>query len=215
MTKAVFQPPQLRIQEQELEERRATWLELFFDLVFIVAIAQLAHDLNEHFNPSGLISFAVLFIPVWWCWIGATFYDTRFSNDGLVDRLITLLQMAIIAVMAANIHHGLDSTSVGFAYSYIAFRTVLVCQYLHAGYHLPEARSLTNWFAVGFSGSIILWLLSTFVPIPWRFFLWGVGLIIDFATPLTAGEELLEFLPVCHTLPRELGCLPLSFWENL
>ena len=203
MTKAIFQPPQLRREEDELEERRATWLELFFDLIFVVAIAQLAHNLHEHFNAFGLVGFAVLFIPVWWCWIGATFYDTRFSNDGLVDRLITLVQMAIVAVMAANLHHGLDSTSVPFAYSYSAFRAVLVCQYLHAGYHVPEARPLTNWFAVGFSSSTVLWLLSTFVPVPWRFLLWGIGLIIDFATPLTAGERVSRVPPsMSHTTER-------------
>lgn len=60
-----WQAPQLRIDE-EAEERRATWLELFYDLVFVVAIAQLAHKLNEDVSLSGLIGFVVLFVPVWW-----------------------------------------------------------------------------------------------------------------------------------------------------
>ena len=203
MTRVLFEPPRLRREESETEERRATWLELFFDLIFVVAIAQLAHNLNQHFSFSGLIEFAVLFIPVWWCWIGATFYDTRFDNDGLVDRLITLLQMAIIAIMATNLHHGLESSAVGFALSYAAFRSVLVCQYLHAGYHVPEARRLTNWLVLGFSGSVIFWLISIFVPAPWRFLCWGIGLIIDFGTPLTAGERVIQVPPdLSHTTER-------------
>lgn len=203
MTKAIFQPPRLRREECEEEERRATWLELFFDLIFVVAIAQLAHNFKEDFSFIGFIKLAGLFIPVWWCWIGATFYDTRFDNDGLVDRLITLLQMAIAATIAANIHHGLDTSSVGFALSYIAFRGVLICQYLHAGYHVPQARHLTNWYAWGFSISIVFWLASIFVPLPWRFFLWGLGLIIDFATPLTAGKRVVKIPPdMAHTTER-------------
>ena len=151
----------------------------------------------------GLAKLAVLFIPVWWCWVGATFYDTRFDNDGLVDRLITLLQMAIAATMAANIHHGLDSSSVGFALSYVAFRGVLICQYLHAGYHVPQARGLTTWYAVGFAGSIVFWLASIFVTLPWRFVLWGLGLIVDFATPLTAGSRVAKVPPdMSHTTER-------------
>lgn len=202
MTKAIFQPPQLRREECE-EERRATWLELFFDLIFVVAIAQLAHNLQSDFSVTGLLKFAILFVPVWWCWIGATFYDTRFDNDGLVDRLITLMQMAIVATMAANLHHGLDSSAVGFALSYIAFRIVLVCQYLHAGYHVSVARGLTNWFAIGFGSSIIFWLISLFVPSPWRFICWGIGLIIDFATPLTAGKRVVKVPPhMSHTTER-------------
>ncbi|NEQ74440.1 MAG: low temperature requirement protein A [Okeania sp. SIO2C9] len=203
MTKAIFQPPRLRREELEEGERRATWLELFFDLVFVVAIAQLAHNLHEDYSIVGLAKLAVLFIPVWWCWIGATFYDTRFDNDGLVDRLITLVQMAIVAMMAANIHHALDSSAIGFALSYIAFRSVLICQYLHAGYHVPEARGLTNWYSLGFSSSIVLWLISLFIPTPWRFLCWGVGLVIDFATPLTAGKKVVQVPPdLSHTTER-------------
>lgn len=203
MTRAIFQPPKLRREECEEGERSATWLELFFDLIFVVAIAQLAHNYNEEFNLWGLAKLGILFVPVWWCWIGATFYDTRFDNDGLVDRLITLMQMAIAATMAANIHYGLGSSSVGFALSYIAFRGVLVCQYLHAGYHVPQARSLTNWYALGFTLSIIFWIVSVFVPLPWRFVLWGLGLIIDFATPLTAGKRLANVPPdMAHTTER-------------
>ena len=199
----IFQPPKLRREECEPGERSATWLELFFDLIFVVAIAQLAHNFHEDFTFMGFAKLAVLFIPVWWCWIGATFYDTRFDNDGLVDRLITLLQMAIAATIAANIHHGLDSNSAGFAFSYIAFRGVLICQYLHAGYHVPQARGLTNWYAVGFTASIIFWLASVFVPLPWRFVLWGIGLIIDFATPLTAGKRVVKVPPdMSHTTER-------------
>ncbi|MEM8832119.1 MAG: low temperature requirement protein A [Cyanobacteria bacterium P01_G01_bin.19] len=203
MTRAIFQPPKLRREECEEGERSATWLELFFDLIFVVAIAQLAHIFQEDFTFIGLAKLAILFVPVWWCWIGATFYDTRFDNDGLVDRLITLLQMAIAATMAANIHHGLDTSSAGFALSYIAFRGVLTCQYMHAGYHVPEARLLTNWFAVGFSASITVWLTSLFVPLPWRFLLWGLGLIIDFATPLTAGARVAKVPPdMAHATER-------------
>lgn len=203
MTRAIFHPPKLRREECEEGERSATWLELFFDLIFVVAIAQLAHNFQQEFSFIGLAKLAVLFVPVWWCWIGATFYDTRFDNDGLVDRLITLMQMAIAASMAANIHHALDNSSIPFALSYIAFRAVLVCQYLHAGYYVPQARHLTNWYAGGFAISLVFWLASLFVPLPWRFVLWGLGLIIDFVAPLTAGARVAKVPPnMAHTTER-------------
>ena len=203
MTRAIFQPPKLRREECEEGKRSATWLELFFDLIFVVAIAQLAHNFQEEFSWLGFAKLGILFIPVWWCWIGATFYDTRFDNDGLVDRLITLMQMALAASLAANIHYGLGSSSMGFALSYMAFRGVLICQYIHAGYHVREARPLTTWFAIGFSISLSFWLISVFVPIPWRFVLWGLGLIIDFGTPLTAGKRVVRVPPdMAHTTER-------------
>jgi low temperature requirement protein LtrA len=203
MARVIFQPPKLRREECEEEDRKVTWLELFFDLIFVVAIAQLAHNFHEDFSLGGLAKLGILFIPVWWCWIGAVFYDTRFDNDGLVDRLITLLQMAIIASLAANIHHGLSTSAVGFILSYVAFRGILICQYLHAGYHVPQARLLTNWFAMGFTLSLCFWLASVFVPTPWRFILWGLGVVLDFATPLSAGKRVAQVPPnMAHTTER-------------
>ena len=142
MVKDWWQPPQLRIGEDGVTERRATWLELFFDLVFVVAIAQLAHKLNEEISLSGFFGFVALFIPVWWSWVGAAFYANRFDTDDLGHRLLTSVQMLAVAALAVNIHHGLGDSSAGFALSYAAVRFVLVVEYLRAGKHAVAARSL-------------------------------------------------------------------------
>ena len=46
--------------------RRATWLELFYDLVFVVVIFQLAHKLEDDISLKGFLGFLALFVPVWW-----------------------------------------------------------------------------------------------------------------------------------------------------
>lgn len=205
MTKSLWQPPRLRTAQDQEEERRATWLELFYDLVFVAAIAQVAHSLSEHVSLSGFLGYVLLFIPIWWSWVGATFYATRFDTDDLGHRLLTLLQMIAIAVLAVNVHHGLGENSTGFALSYITVRSILIIQYLVAGYHVPEARDLTTWYARGFGLAVIIWLLSIFVPAPWRFGLWGLGLIVDFATPLTAGHLVARVPPSFSHIPERLG----------
>lgn len=101
--KAWLQPPQLRSREDGEDHRHATWLELFYDLVFVVAIAQLAHNLSNDVSLSGFSGFVVLFIPVWWAWIGTTFYANRFDSDDIGHRLLTGLQMVAIAAIAVNI----------------------------------------------------------------------------------------------------------------
>lgn len=54
------------------ESRGVGWLDLFFDLFFVVVIAELAHHLTEHPDVAGVRTFLFLFIPVWWVWIGDT-----------------------------------------------------------------------------------------------------------------------------------------------
>ncbi len=205
MKNGLWQPPRLRVDEGEEKERRVTWLELFYDLVFVVAIAELVHNLEKDVSLSGFFSFAALFVPVWWCWVGATFYATRFDTDDLGHRLLTLLQMAIIATLAVNVHHGLGDSSVGFALSYVASRTVLILQYLSAGHFVAAARPLTNWYSRGFSISVVLWLISVFVPVPWRFALWALGVLIDLATPLTAGRLVARIPPSMSHIPERVG----------
>ncbi|WP_427159947.1 low temperature requirement protein A [Aliinostoc sp. HNIBRCY26] len=197
--------PRLRIGEDNEEERRATWLELFYDLVFVVAVSQLAHNLKSHISPSGLWGFVVLFIPVWWSWIGTTFYANRFDSDDIGHRLLVGVQMLTAAAMAVNIHHGLSESAAGFALAYALGRAILVVQYVLAGIHIPAAKALTTHYAIGFAIAAVLWLLSAFLPAPWRFVLWGLGIIIDFATPLTAHKVQMGLLPHASHLPERFG----------
>jgi low temperature requirement protein LtrA len=98
-------------------ERHATWLELFYDLVFAAAISEIGHSLyvnNSSFTGSlGTIS---LFVPVWWAWIGVIFYAARFETDDLVHRVLVLLHMMGAAALTINIHGALAETSGNLRY---------------------------------------------------------------------------------------------------
>lgn len=209
MVKRWWQPPQLRLSEDSETERRVTWLELFYDLVFVVAIAQLAHKLNEDISLLGFLGFVALFIPVWWSWIGAAFYANRFDTDGAGHRLLTALQMLAVGALAVNIHHGLSEDSAGFALSYAAVRAVLVVEYIWAGQHVVAARALTRRYARGFGIAAAIWLVSAFVPMPIRFGLWMLGLVVDFATPIFAGRLHSQLAPHSAHLPERFGLFTL------
>ncbi len=96
----MWQRPILRTDEEQGLEQKATWLELFYDLVFVVVIAELAHTLSEEINLVSLGTFTFLFIPIWWVWIGVTFYNERFKSNDVSYRLFLFLQMIPVAAMA-------------------------------------------------------------------------------------------------------------------
>ena len=204
--KGWLQVPRLRIGEEAADEHRhATWLELFYDLVYVVAVSQIAHYLYEDTSLKGFLGFVFLFVPVWWAWIGTTFYANRFDSDDIKHRLLTGLQMLAVAALAVNIHHGLGETSVGFAIAYAVTRFVLVLEYLRVIKHIPEARGLAKYYCFGLSIAAILWLISAFVPIPIRFVLWGLGLAVDFITGITAKRFQVALLPHPEHLPERFG----------
>lgn len=208
---SIFEPLRLRIggESEEEQERRATWTELFYDLVFVVAISQLAHNLKGDISWSGIVKFVFLFIPVWWSWIGTTMYANRFDNDDIGRRLLVGLQMLTAAALAVNIHHGLDANSVGFALAYALGRMVLIWEYVRAGVQIPEARPLTIRYAVGFAIACLFWLVSVAVPSPWRFLLWGIGIGIDLVTPFTARQHHIKLAPHPLHLPERFGLFTL------
>ena len=64
-------------------ERRASWLELFFDLCFVVAVGAVAHTLHDEPTIEGIVLFAALFVPVWWSWMEYAWYATSFRRAGV------------------------------------------------------------------------------------------------------------------------------------
>ncbi|MEL6778554.1 MAG: low temperature requirement protein A [Cyanobacteria bacterium J06597_16] len=176
----------LRPHSEESGQRHATWLELFFDLVFVLSMAELAHLLHGHPSWSGLISFAVLFIPVWWLWIDFSYYADQFDVDRGGYRLVFLGVMFGIVVMALTIPDALSEGSANFAAAYAALRLVIIALYLQAWRLVPQSRELTARYATSFSVAFFLWLISIVVPAPIRFVLWAIALAIEISNgPIT------------------------------
>lgn len=166
--------------------RHATWLELFFDLVFVVAIAQLAHFLHDHLDWTGIASFAILFIPVWWLWIDFSYYADQFDVERGFYRLIILGIMFGMIVLGLTIPGALSSGSAQFASVYAALRFVIVGLYFQAWRLIPEARELTKRYTLSFAIALVLWIVSIALPPPIRFVLWGVALLIEISNgPIT------------------------------
>jgi len=90
----------------EGEIRRATWMELFYDLVFVVAVAQLGSRLSGDHSLTGVLKFVALFIPVWWAWVGHTVYAAR---PPLTLACILLVFFALVLVDEYSWTYGRDT----------------------------------------------------------------------------------------------------------
>ena len=197
------------------KERHATWLELFFDLVFVVIISQLSHFLLHEISVQRFLEFLFLFIPVWWAWTGVTFYSTRFYSDDIGHRLLLLLQMGGAGAMAVNISEAFNNTFSGFAISYAFMRFILILEYIRV-YKSSNTKTsispkpLLKIYIFGFSIGALIWFISAFVTISEiRIGLWIIGLIIDFTTPITARKLQAQYAPNMSHLPERMGLFTL------
>lgn len=155
------------------EGRHASWLELFFDLVIVAAVAQLAHLL--HTEPSGrdLFLFAVLYYAIWSVWVSFTLY-ANVSAQRTRQRTM-LLAMFGIAVMAAAVPRAAHEQEQVFAIAYVA------CRLLGAASWRGTGAIMTAWPAAQAGAGLVPWVVSIWVDAPARYWLWGIGVVADVA----------------------------------
>ena len=203
MSFAAFAPPRLRTTEES--ERTATWLELFYDLVFVAAVAMMGTRLAHDVSWNGVASYLAYFALVWWLWASHTFYADRYDTDDLIYRFLAGAQMVAVAVIAVSLSRGEAGSMQVFALGYAGARVVLLVLYARAYRYVPGTRDLVRGYLTGFGLSSLLWILSIAVPEPARFWLWGIAFAVDLATPFAIRRiQAAAPLDVSH-LPERFG----------
>ena len=193
--------PRLRTASDE-GHRQATWLELFYDLAFVVAVGQLGHRLAVHHTAGEVWIFIGLFIPLWWTWAQYTFYADRYDTDDLGQRLLAVGQMISIVLMAASIDR--EGSMTSFAVAYVLAWAVLLAMYFRAYRHIAVSRELVGGYLRGFALGLAFWIVSIWVPGPLKYVLWAIGLAIQLYTPWRMRE-------VQKTIPLSVSHLPERF----
>lgn len=176
-----WQPPAPR--HSVAEDGRVTWLELFFDLVYVAALIQLGDRLAGDITWSGFGAFAGAFVLLWWTWTGTTAFTNRFAVDDITHRLLTFAQMFAVGNLAVIAATTPDNWRTWLVISYIGARLPLLAMYLRAVRSNPQGRPIALLFARAFGASLLLWLGSLAVPGDARFVVWGAALLFEFAAP--------------------------------
>jgi low temperature requirement protein LtrA len=158
----------------ENSERHAGWLELFYDLLFVVLIAQLAHSVVEDPGWQSGLRLLVLFLPAWWVWVGSTIYTNLTAEFGAERRVDVLGQMAIVLVMAASAAQAAEGHPALFAGAYAASRLAVLVFRIVAGRKWPAGGA--NWPLLV---SAALWIGSIFLEPPLAYLPWLAGVAIE------------------------------------
>jgi low temperature requirement protein LtrA len=176
--------PRLLTLDSNPTERHASWLELFFDLVFVLAVAQVAQILAKNSDVAGVLKYAVLFVPIWWTWIGFTFYADRFESDEAAYRILTFAGMLAVAALSLTLGNAFTPEGdIPLVVTYALVRLVLIALYIRSAYYVPLARSLALQYICGFGGAVLIFYLSLLTEPPVRYYLWAAAVILELATP--------------------------------
>ncbi|MDQ0971220.1 low temperature requirement protein LtrA [Neobacillus niacini] len=191
-----------------MEEKKVTWLELFYDLLFVAAVAAATHVLlhveDGHIHTEYLVKFVLIFIPIWWAWVGQTIFINRFGKDLFHQRIFLILQMFFVLIMTSSLSVDFDSYYLSFLIGYIGLRAVTAIQYLivqriETGVRKQAALFFGRYFWIG----IVISLLSVFFDSWVRYAVLYTGILIDIIVPVL-GRKCLEKVPTntAHLLER-------------
>ncbi len=175
----LIRPPRLAGPHLVEEARHATWLELFFDLVFVVAISRLAGGLLEDHSWAGIGRFAGIFVLVWWVWIATSYYFDLFDTDDVIHRLGQLTAMGGAVVMAVAIDQGND---VLLSWTLATIHLLLVALFGYAHRHQPATRGLTRTYLIGHTLGTLLFAVSALVGATARPWLWVTAFLLAAGT---------------------------------
>jgi low temperature requirement protein LtrA len=192
---------------REIHIRRPGWTELFFDLVFAAAIAQLSGPLGHDYSVYGIGRFAFLLALVFLAWFGYTSFSTKFGVDDVVERVLIVAQIFLVAVMAANATDALSSRdAAGFGAAYGGVRAILAVQYARV-VRSPNAERFVRQRIVGLLLSGILWTVSALFPVPERYIGWTLALLLDIGNSWPASRTTTVSPPGATHFPERFGLL--------
>src|SRR5262245_5353105 len=182
-------------------EQRATFFELFFDLVYVFAVTQLSHHLLADLSWPGAAQTAFMLVAVYWAWNYTTWMTNWFDPDTVPVRLVLVFVMVASLLMSVAIPEGFGRYALLFACAYCGMqigRNAFVVAVTPRGDFNQNFRHILAWSLL----SAPLWVAGAVVDAEaWRWTLWLAALGLDLAAPL-----------VTYWLPRA-GTTPMSQWQ--
>ena len=166
------------------EDRSVSFLELFYDLAYVVIVAELTHALVKDVTGASLIGFAALFTLVWWAWVNGSMYHEMHGNYDIRTRVFTFLQMFALVGMAMFAPTALDDGAVGFSISYALFLTIITFLWWRTGVHDPQHRPMAQPYTIGFLVTTILFYVAAATEAPTTYYLWTAGMLLSLMLPL-------------------------------
>ena len=127
---------------EPLPGRVVSYIELFYDLVFVVLVGQAAHTLAAHPGWRGAAEFGALFGLIWIAWINGTLYHELHGREDGRSRTYIFAKMCVLAVLAVFVDHAGGEDGTSFAPTYSVLLVLLSWQWYEVRRRdLPEDRS--------------------------------------------------------------------------
>jgi low temperature requirement protein LtrA len=163
---------------------RVTFVELFFDLVFVFAVTQLSHRLLEHMTLAGALQTLLLLMAVWWVWMYTCWFTNWIDPDKPAVRMLLFALMLAGLLMSAAIPNAFGHEGLLFAIAYAFIQVgrsafMVFATRSHDAVNHRNFQRITTWLAI----SAVFWIAGGLASGAERVTAWLFALTLEIAGP--------------------------------
>ena len=171
------------------EEQSVTFVELFFDLVFVFSVTQVASLLHHQLDWTGLGQAVLVFWLVWWGWTQFTWALNAADTTHVTVELATLLATGVAFFMAVAIPRSFGGDAIGFALPYVLVRLIGLGLYARVAWAAdPSQHAAVRTFALMSIGGLAAVMAGAIVGGNTLYWLWGLAILLDIIAAMVAGR---------------------------
>ena len=168
------------------EGERVSPLELFFDLVFVLAITQCTALMIEHPTWGGVGQGLLVLAVLWWTWVGYSWLTSVVDPEDDSVRMTIFVAMAALLVVALCVPRAFGNLALTFAVAYGVVRTAHIALFMLASREDPGLRHSVNGLAVGTAIGVGLLAVASLFDGLAQAAIWALALTLDVGAPYFA-----------------------------
>jgi low temperature requirement protein LtrA len=171
------------------EEETVTPLELFFDLVFVLALTQCTALMAAEPTWEGLAKGLLVLGVLWWSWVGYAWLTSVVDPEEGAVRLVIFVAMAALLVVGLCVPSAFQDSALIFACAYAVVRGAHIALFLIASRDDPPFRTSVVGLAIGTATGVGLLIGASFADGALQGGLWALALALDMSEPYFFGAD--------------------------
>ncbi len=167
----------------QIADRRISWLELFYDLVYVIAISRITHYLAAHPDGPGLLDYLYLFTIIFWGWLNGSLYHDLHGSPGIRTRFITLWQMMAVAALVVCLGSPPDKIVFRSTIALMVIQFYITYLWWSVGFYDRNHRQYNKPYTVCYLLSLAVLFLTFFTESPFQRILFWIAACLNFLPP--------------------------------
>ena len=167
----------------QVAERKISWLELFYDLVYVIVISRITHYLAVHPGWEGIMDYVYLFAMAFWGWYNGSQYHDLHGSPGIRTRFMTLWQMVVVAALAVTLGSPDELLLSRATFGFLILQGYVTYLWWSVGIYDKVHRKLNIPYTICYLIAFSLILSTLYIPQPYKRIVFWITLVFNYIPP--------------------------------